>query len=79
MYQVDNIQIADRIIEARKNKSAKIGRLCTQRDIAEACDMYKETVSHYERGRTMPTLVNAAKLANYLEVSIEWLCFGANK
>lgn len=41
--------------------------------LSEATGINKDTISNYRHG-TIPTVINAMKIANELEVSMDWLC-----
>lgn len=61
--------------QARKN----IG--FTQKEVCKELDIPQSTLANYETGRTQPDLETLAKLADFYEVSIDWLLGtkGANK
>jgi transcriptional regulator with XRE-family HTH domain len=63
----------------RKELGEKLGLLrknnkkVTQKEVAKALNMGKSTYIGYEKGRNTPGLITLMKLANYYEVSIDWL------
>lgn len=44
-----------------------------QKTVGEAVGLCGAMISHYEKGKRVPGLANAVKLAKYFDVSIEWL------
>lgn len=48
----------------------------TQDDIAEACNVTRQTVSKWENGKTQPDIQTLSMLANVLEISEEDLIYG---
>lgn len=71
MKQHNNMQIADRIRQARHQKSL------TQAEVARALAVHRGTYGHWERGGGhIPSSSNLAQLAAHLEVSYEWLATG---
>ena len=58
----------ERLKEARTKKKK------TQQDIAGCCQTQQSAVSAFEKGTTAPNLEVAAEIANYLGVTIDWLC-----
>jgi len=45
----------------------------TQREVAEGADMNVRTLINIEKGRTIPTLLYAMKLANFLNKPVDQL------
>lgn len=62
----------DNIKRLRKNKGLK------QQEIAELLGIKRNTYSDWENGKTEPSFENLVKLADLLEVSLDWL-FGRDK
>lgn len=58
---------SERIKRLRKNKGLK------QQEIAELLGVKRNTYSDWENGKTEPSFENLIKLADLLEVSIDWL------
>lgn len=56
-----------RLVEARENVR------WSQSDLARVTGLQPAAVSHFETGQRLPSLVNLVKLANALQVSIDWL------
>lgn len=46
----------------------------TQRDIAQILNIPKTTYCYYEQGRTEPSIDTLIKIANYFDVSLDFLC-----
>ena len=65
---MDKNIIALRIKEARKKKNMDL------KTLREAVGVSQSAMSHYSTGSTVPTLEVAAKLAETLGVSLDWLC-----
>lgn len=49
-------------------------RKVTQKEIADALGLTSQAISSYLSGRTKPSLDIAAKIAEFLGVSLDWLC-----
>lgn len=62
----------DNIKRLRKNKGLK------QQELAEILGISQKSYSHWENGKTEPSFENLVKLADLLEVSLDWL-FGRDK
>ena len=58
----------ERLEELRRDKGM------TQEDLAKILDVSVTTISSYERGEMFPKLVNLVKLAETLDISIDYLC-----
>ena len=58
---------SERIKRLRKNKGLK------QQELAEILGIKRNTYSDWENGKTEPSFENLIKLADLLEVSIDWL------
>lgn len=57
----------DNIKRLRKNKGLK------QREIAELLGVKRNTYSDWENAKTEPSFENLVKLADLLDVSLDWL------
>lgn len=49
-------------------------RRISRRVLAELCGLSKNTISRYERGERVPSLTDAAAIADALDVTIDYLC-----
>lgn len=58
---------------AQKLKQARNNAGYTQRQIAEILNMKQPTLASYELGRTEPDIETLGKLADFYEVSVDWL------
>lgn len=58
---------AQKLIQARKDAGY------SQRQIAEFMKISKSTIASYEKGRTQPDIETLGKLADFYEVSTDWL------
>ena len=56
-----------RLKKLRKNKGLK------QQELAEILGIKRNTYSDWENGKTEPSFENLLKLADLLEVSLDWL------
>lgn len=56
-----------RLKKLRKNKGLK------QQELAEILGIKRNTYSDWENGKTEPSFENLIKLADLLEVSLDWL------
>lgn len=56
-----------RLKELRKEKKL------TQQEIAELLGVKRNTYSDWENGKTEPNFENLIKLADFFEVSLDWL------
>lgn len=61
-------KFSERLVNAR--------RICgkTQKALADVLGVKANTISAYEKGKAVPSIDSAAKLANELNVSLDWLC-----
>lgn len=61
---------------AKRLKQARQAKGLTQRQLAEKAGTTQNTISTYEKNgqKQFPSVTMAAKLADALEVSIDWLC-----
>ena len=57
----------ERLKELRKNKGLK------QQEIAELLGVKRNAYSDWENGKTEPSFENLIKLADLLEVTLDWL------
>ena len=48
----------------------------SQEKLASLCKISRQVISAYETGREIPRLDKAIKIANILNISIEFLCYG---
>lgn len=73
-YSLDKNLLAQRLKEARQKKKIK------QKDLSELTEISITTISAYETfdANSNPSLVNICKIANALNVSIDWLCGFSN-
>ncbi len=52
----------------------------TQKDLAEAVDVPRQSLSVYERGETAPTIIQAYKIAKFFNLCIDdFIIYGAGK
>ena len=65
--------IAYRLYKARKDKHL------TQHELANLCEVSRQTIYEYEKGIYIPKLDNAGKLAQVLGVTLDYLCYGEKK
>lgn len=42
--------------------------------LSELCNLSKNTVARYERGERTPDIIDATKIADFFEVSLDYLC-----
>lgn len=47
--------------------------------LAECCGLSKNTVARYERGERVPSIEDAEKIADFFEVSLDFLCGRSEK
>ena len=57
----------------RKIKDTKKRKKLTQKELAEQIGISQKSYSHWETGKNEASLENLIKLADLLEVSIDWL------
>lgn len=62
----------DNIKRLRKNKGLK------QQELAEILGISQKSYSHWENGKTEPSFDNLFKLADFFDISLDWL-FGRDK
>ncbi len=58
---------------ASKLKKARNDTGFTQREVAKECNMHYSTIANYELGRTEPDLESLGILADFYQVSVDWL------
>lgn len=58
---------AQKLAQARKDAGY------TQRDVASILDMKQATIASYETGRTEPDIETLGKMADFYEVTTDWL------
>nr|WP_083936641.1 helix-turn-helix transcriptional regulator [Streptococcus sp. HPH0090] len=58
---------SERLKRLRKNKGLK------QQELAEIFGIKRNTYSDWENGKTEPSFDNLVKLADFFEVSLDWL------
>jgi len=46
----------------------------SRRVLSELCGLSKNSIARYERGERVPTITDAAALADFFEVSLDRLC-----
>lgn len=62
--------VYDRYIEARDAKNA------TDYAVAKACGIGRSTFSDWKTGKSVPRMEKLAKIAAFLDVSLDWLVNG---
>lgn len=60
-------------IFAEKLKKARSDTGLSQREVAKELNLSKSTIASYEMGRTEPDIETLAKLADFYQVSTDWL------
>lgn len=55
-------------------QSCRERRRISRRTLSELCGLSKNVVAMYERGERLPSLDVAVRLADLLDVSLDWLC-----
>ena len=59
-------------------KELRLKKGLTQKDIADLVHVNRVTYTNWEKGKREPSFENLIKLADLLEVSLDWL-FGRDK
>jgi transcriptional regulator with XRE-family HTH domain len=67
------MNIGDKITTLRKQKNL------SQTDLAKAAGVSREIIGRYERNEVMPSIEVAAKIADVLEVSLDYLAGNSKK
>ncbi len=49
-------------------------RHISRRVLAELCGLSKNSIARYERGERVPNLADARALADFFDVSLDYLC-----
>lgn len=62
------------VLFAQRMKEAREKRGLKQKELADAVGVSPQTISAYEKTGKIPTLDNAASIAQVLGVSLDWLC-----
>ena len=55
------------------------GLRISRRVLSELCGLSKSAVARYERGERKPSIEDAAQLADFFGVTLDFLCFGEKK
>ena len=63
---------------ASKLKKARENTGFTQREVSKETRIPQSTIANYETGRTQPDIENIGILADFYEVSVDWL-FGTKE
>ena len=61
------------MIFSERLKTLRKEKKLTQKELAEQIGISQKSYSHWETGKNEPSLENLIKLADLLEVSIDWL------
>ena len=67
MYKLDLMSFGARLLQARKKKGL------SQQDIAKILGTKGPAIGRYERDEMKPSIEAAAKMAQILDVSLDWL------
>ena len=67
------MNLGDKIIALRKQKNI------SQTDLPKAVGVSREIIGRYERGDALPSIEVAAKIADVLEVSLDYLAGNSKK
>lgn len=65
-------------IFSKRLKELRLKKRLKQQELAEILGIKRNTYSDWENGKTEPSYENLVKLADLLEVSLDWL-FGRDK
>ena len=63
----------NRVLFAERFKQLRLEKSVSQQDIASSLGVDRTIVSHWERGTRIPSLEIACALADYFEVSLDYL------
>ena len=63
-----NAVLSERLKKARQKKGY------TQAELAEMCECKQTAISNAENGRSVPEIYNLIRIAQALDVSLDWLC-----
>lgn len=55
-------------------KKLRERRRINRKALGECCGLSKNTIARYERGERVPSIDDAASIADYFEVSLDYLC-----
>ena len=72
MDQPSNDKFPERLRRLREEKRQ------SRAVVSELCGLYRGAVRKYERGEIMPTMDTLIALADYFEVSLDYLCGRTN-
>lgn len=61
------------MIFSERLKTLRKEKKLTQKELAEQIGISQKSYSHWESGKNEPSLENLIKLADLLEVSLDWL------
>lgn len=67
---------ADRLLDPfpRRLRELRQKRRISQRVLSELCGLSKNMIGRYEAGERLPSIDTAARLADVLDTSMDWLC-----
>lgn len=68
--------LGQRVLQARLNMAARLGRPVRQQEIADAMGVHSVTVGRWESGAKEPDLATIERLGKVLGVDPRWLAFG---
>lgn len=68
----------NRVLFAERFKQLRLEKSVSQQDIASSLGVDRTIVSHWERGTRIPSLEIACALADYFEVSVDYLVGHSN-
>ena len=73
MYTYNKRQIGRQLQKARIRKSQKMGRRCTQKDVCKVVGITSSFYSQMENGQAIPHLEILVNIANFFEISFDYL------
>ena len=69
-YEVNDVDTKDIILELRTKRGL------SQEELAEKVFVTRQAVSNWETGKTQPDIETLTKIAEYFDVSVEYLIYG---
>lgn len=71
---MDELKEEDKIVFSRRLRALREKKGVSKRVLADFCVTSKTSICRYERGERLPDIGTAARMADYFDVSMDYLC-----